>query len=77
MKTLKRDILETFNVQIDCLKDSQSDSYNKNDMEDNVNDLIRDRALSMQEGEGAEGFCGEHEIFQAYIDGLLNIFQNF
>ena len=26
---------------------------------------------------GPEGFCGGHEIFWAYIDGPLNIFQNF
>ena len=39
---------------------------------------FRDRTLNMQERGGrAEGFCGGHEIFQAYTDGSGNIFQNF
>ena len=28
-------------------------------------------------GEGAGGFCEDHEIFEAYIDRPWNIFQNF
>ena len=28
-------------VQVDCLKDSESDSYDKNDMKEKVNDLVR------------------------------------
>ena len=30
--------------------------------------VFRDRTLSMQKGV-PEGFCRDHEIFQAYIDG--------
>ena len=41
MKTLKKDISEAYKVQVDCLKDSESDSYDKNDMKGKVNDLIR------------------------------------
>ena len=41
MKTLKNDISEAYKVQVDCLKDSESDSYDKNDMKRKVNDLIR------------------------------------
>ena len=41
MKTLKSDISEAYKVQVDCLKDSESDSYNKNDMKEKVNDLVR------------------------------------
>ena len=37
---------------------------------------LRDGALIMWEGE-PEGFCGGREIFQAYIDGSLSIFQKF
>ena len=29
-----------YNVQVDCLKDSSSDSYDKNDMKEKVNDLV-------------------------------------
>ena len=41
MKTLKSNISEVYKVQVDCLKDSQSDSYDKNDMKEKVNDLVR------------------------------------
>ena len=41
MKTLKSNISETYKVQIDCLKDSASDSYDKNDMRQKVNKLCQ------------------------------------
>ena len=41
MKTLKSNISEAQKVQVDCLKDSESDSYDKNDMKEKVNDLVR------------------------------------
>ena len=41
LKTLKSKISETYTVQVDCLKDSESDSYNKNDVKEKVNDLAR------------------------------------
>ena len=40
IKTLKSNISEAYKVQVDCLKDSESDSYDKNDMKEKVNDLI-------------------------------------
>ena len=40
-KTLKSNISETYKAQIDCLKDQESDSYDENDMKENVNDLVR------------------------------------
>ena len=40
MKTLKSNISEAYKVQVDCLKDSESDSYD-NDMEEKLNDLVR------------------------------------
>ena len=40
MKTLKGNISEAYKVQIGCLKDSESDSYDKNDMKEKVNDLV-------------------------------------
>ena len=41
--TLKSNISEAYKVQVDCLKDSDSepDSYDKNDMKEKVNDLVR------------------------------------
>ena len=41
MKTLKRDISEACKVQIDCSKDSESNSYDKNGMKEKVNGLVR------------------------------------
>ena len=42
MKTLKSNIsAEAYKVQVDCLKESESDSYDKNDMKEKVNDLVR------------------------------------
>ena len=41
MKTLKSNISEADKVQVNCLKDSGSDSYDKNDMKVNLNDLVR------------------------------------
>ena len=41
MKTLKCNIAEVYKVQVDCLKESESDSYDKNDMKEKVNDLVR------------------------------------
>ena len=41
MKTLKRNISEAYKVQVNCLKDSESDSYDKNGMKEKVNDSVR------------------------------------
>ena len=41
MKTLIRNISEAYKVQADCLKDSEPDSYDENDMKEKVNDLVR------------------------------------
>ena len=41
MKTSKSDISEAYKVQVDCLRNSESAFYDKNDMKEKVNDLIR------------------------------------
>ena len=41
MKTLKSNISEAYKVQVNCLKDSDSDSYDKNYMKEKMNDLVR------------------------------------
>ena len=41
MKTLKSNISEAYKVQGDYLKDSESDSYDKNYMNEKVSDLVR------------------------------------
>ena len=41
MTTWKSNNSEAYKVQVDCLKDSESDFYDKNDMNQKVNDLVR------------------------------------
>ena len=41
MKTLKNNISEASKVQVDCLKDSEYDFCDKNDMKEKLNDLVR------------------------------------
>ena len=41
MKTLRSNISEAYKVQVDCFKDLESDSYDKNDMTEKVNNLLR------------------------------------
>ena len=41
MKTLKINISEAQKVQVDCLNKSESDSYDRNDMQKKVNVLVR------------------------------------
>ena len=41
MKTLKSNISESYKVQVDCLRDSESNFYDKGDMREKVNDLHR------------------------------------
>ena len=41
MKTLKSNMSEAYKVQVDCLKDSEADSYDKNDLKEKMNDLFR------------------------------------
>ena len=41
MKTLKSNISEAYKLQVNCLKDSESDSYDENDIKEKVNDLVR------------------------------------
>ena len=41
MKTLKSNISEAYKVQFDCLKYSKSETYDKNDMKEKANELVR------------------------------------
>ena len=41
IRTLKNHISEAYKVQVDSLKDSESDSYDKYNMKEKVNDLVR------------------------------------
>ena len=66
MKTLKSNI-EAHRVQVDCLKNSEPDSYNKNDMKEKVNDLVRMHE-AMQERLKAASYSEQIQIFTLVPD---------
>ena len=49
MNTLKSNISEAYKVQVDCLIDSESDSFDKNDMKEKVKDLVRLHEATQEE----------------------------
>ena len=82
MKTLKSNISEAYKVQVDCLKDSESDSYDKNDMKEKVNDLVRLHE-AMQEKLKTASYSEQIQILtlvpdkwsQMYCSEYFNIFE--
>ena len=66
MKTLKSNI-EAYRVQVDCLKNSEPDSYDKNDMKEKVNDLVRMHE-AMQERLKAASYSEQTQIFTLVPD---------
>ena len=73
MKTLRSNISETYIVQVDCLKDSESDSYDKNDMKEKVNDLVRlDEA--MQEEVETTSYSKQIQILTLVPDKLSRMY---
>ena len=73
MKTLKSNISEAYKVQVDCLKDSESDSYDKNDMKEKVNDLVRlDEA--MQEEVETASYSKQIQILTLVPDKLSQMY---
>ena len=73
MKTLRSNISETYIVQVDCLKDSESDSYDKNDMKEKVNDLVRlDEA--MQEEVETASYSKQIQILTLVPDKLSQMY---
>ena len=81
MRTLKSDILEAYKVQVDCLKDSEYDSYDKADMNEKVNDLVR-LHKAMQEKLKRASYSEQIQIltlvpdkwFRMYCSEYFNIF---
>ena len=67
MKTLKSDISEVYKIQVDCLKDSESDSYDENDTKEEVNDLVRLRK-AMQEKLKTASYSEQIQILTLVAD---------
>ena len=82
MKTLKSNILEAQKVQVDCLNNSEPDSYDKNDMQKKVNVLVR-LHKAMQEKSKTASYSEPIQILtlvpdkwsQMYCSEYFNIFE--
>ena len=82
MVTLKNDISDECKVQIDCLKDSESNYYDKNDMKGKVNDLVRLHKV-IQENLKTASYSEQIQILtlvpekwsQMYCSEYFNIFE--
>ena len=75
-ENFKSNILEAYKVQADCLKDSESDSYDKNAMEEKVNDLFRLHE-TMQEKLKTASYSEQSKFLPWYlINGLEYTVQN-
>ena len=64
---------EACKVQVDCLKDSGSDSYNENDMKERVNDLVRFHEAMQQELKAAS-YSEQIQIFTLIPDKSSQIY---
>ena len=67
MKNLQSNISEVRKGQVYCLKDSESDSYDKNDMKEKVNDLIR-LHKAMQEKSKTASYLEQTQILTSVPD---------
>ena len=75
-ENFKSNILEAYKVQADCLKNSESDSYDKNGMEEKVNDLFRLHE-AMQEKLKTASYSEQPKFLPWYIiNGLEYAVQN-
>ena len=82
MKTLKSNIPEAYKVQVNCLKDSESVSYDKNDIKEKVNDLVRLHE-AMQEKLKAASYSEKIQILtmepdkwsRMYCSEYFNVFE--
>ena len=72
-ETLKSNISETYKVQGDCFKDSESVSYDKNDMKEKVNDLVR-LHKAMHEKLKAASYSEETQILNLVSDKWSQIY---
>ena len=82
MKTLKSNISEACKIQVDCLKNSVSDSCNKTDMKAKVSDSVR-LHKAMQEKLKTESYSEQIEVStlvpdiwsRIYCSEYFNVFE--
>ena len=82
MKILQSNNLEAYKLQVDCLKDSEWWDYDKNDMREKVNDLIRLQE-KMQEKLKTASYSEQIQVFplvpdkwsRMYCSEYFNVFE--
>ena len=82
MKTLRSNVSEVYKLQVDCLKDWESESYDKNDMKEKVNELVR-LHKAMQEKLKTVSYSEQIQILtfipdkwsQMYCSDYFNVFE--
>ena len=82
MNTIKSNISEVCKVQVHCCEDLVSDSYDKNDMKEKANELVRFHE-AMQEKLATTSYSEQIQIFtlvpnnwsQNYYSEYLNAFE--
>ena len=82
MKALRSNISEVYKLQVDFLKDWESESYDKNDMKEKVNDLVR-LHKAMQEKLKTVPYSEQIQILtfipdkwsQMYCSDYFNVFE--
>ena len=82
MKTLKSNISEAYKVQVDSLNNLELDSYDKNDMQEKVNVLVRLHEAIQEKSKTASYSqptqiltLVPHKWSRMYYSGYLNIFE--
>ena len=75
MKTLKHNISEVYKVQVECLKVSESDSYDKTEMKEKVNDLVRLHEV-IQEKLKTESYSEQFQIVTLVPDKWSRIYSS-
>ena len=69
MNTIRSNISEAYKVHVDCWEDLESDSYDKNDMKETVNELVRFHD-AMQEKLATTSYSEQIQILTLVLDKL-------
>ena len=69
MNTIRSNISEAYKVQVDCWEDLESDSYDKNDMKETANELVRFHD-AMQEKLATTSYSEQIQILTLVLDKL-------
>ena len=75
LNTIKINISEVYKVQVDCLENSESDSFDKNDTKEKANELVR-LHKAMQEKLKTATYSEQIQI-RTLVPGLDELFRIF